>query len=342
MRKRKILELYDLMRTDGEVGIEIEMEGKGLMRAQEWGVGKYRNEWPWAFKADGSLRGESCEWVLLKPVPRTRVNEVLGMLWEAKEQVKAEFTPSRRCGVHIHMNVQQMTEQQVWNLLGTYIAFENILVRWAGEDREGNLFCLRATDAYELIDAFAQARQKQALHAVMNDGIRYASININSIARYGSVEFRSLGTPTDPQRISQWVRMLWCVRDASEEVKDLRDLLYRFSANDARELVLRVFGQRSVLRHLDNLDEMIKDGMRHLQDMLIVQPSKMRDLPPMMAGEGWWIGNAPPPRERGQVRLADPRWAVRPNAPQPVDPLAFFNDEPDFDGPDQDDEEDPE
>lgn len=333
MRKRKILELYDLRREDGEVGIEIEMEGKRLAHAQEWGVHKYGGQWPWAYKQDGSLRGESCEWVLFKPVPRTKVNEVLNMLWEAKTETKAEFTPSRRCGVHIHMNVQQMTEQQVWNLLGTYIAFENVLVRFAGEDREGNLFCLRACDAYELIDAFAQARQRQALQPVMTDAIRYASVNITSIAKYGSVEFRSLGTPSEPQRISQWVRMLWCIRDASEEVKDLKDLLYRFSANDARELVVRVFGQRSLLRHYEGLDGMIKDGMRHLQDMLVCQPSKMRDLPMGMAGDGWWVGGARDPF-RGRPERPQPRWG----GGDPLDEIAF-DDEIFPEEPDEEDEE---
>jgi hypothetical protein len=333
MRKQKILNLYDLRREDGEVGIEIEMEGKKLAAAQEWGIAKHGAAWPWHFKADGSLRGESCEWVLSKPVSRARVNEVLGMLWEAKDKVGGAFTPSRRCGVHIHMNVQQMTEQQVWNMLGTYIAFENVLVRFAGEDREGNLFCLRATDAYELIDAFTRARQGNMLVGIMNDQIRYASVNVNAIARYGSVEFRSLGTPTEPPRISQWIRMLYCVRDASEEIKDLKDLMYRFSANDAKELVMRVFGQRSVLRHFDGLDAMVKEGVRNLQDMLICQPSKMRDdMVNRMPQEGWHVGR---PGGRGN----QPGW--RPiGEVDPLDALDFFNEPREgFDDIEEDDEQ---
>ncbi|MCI0564270.1 MAG: hypothetical protein MN733_37830, partial [Nitrososphaera sp.] len=66
MRKKKIIELYAVQPRTGEIGIEIEMEGEKLMQAQDHGIKKHGKNWPWVFKMDGSLRGESCEWVLHK------------------------------------------------------------------------------------------------------------------------------------------------------------------------------------------------------------------------------------------------------------------------------------
>lgn len=297
MRRGKIAALYQRMPVDGDVGIEIEMEGVGLAGTQHEGMRKHGDAWPWAFKQDGSLRGESCEWVLYQPVNKAKVTETLAMLWAAKDKVGAEFNPSRRCGVHIHMNVQQLSEQQVWNLIGTYLFFENILVRWAGESREGNLFCLRASDAHELVDMLARVRLSGSFLPHMNDHVRYASVNINSIGRYGSLEFRALGTPADPQRIAQWVRMLYCIRDFSLEFKNLKDMLYKLSAADAKEFITGVFGPRSVLRHIEDADVLLREGMRNVQDMLVTTPNQMRNnvnLPP----QGWHVFDPDGPQPR--------------------------------------------
>src|ERR1043165_6704176 len=236
MRKGKIVHLFDRKRVDGDVGIEIEMEGTNLTGLHQHASLRHGVAYPWAFKMDGSLRGESCEWVLNSPIYKEEVPAKLAMLFDNREVVSATFTPSRRCGVHIHVNVQQMTEQAVFNFLCTYIAFEPVLVRWAGEDREGNLFCLRASDARELIDKLAQARVAGNLRNIMGDYIRYASVNINAIMRYGSVEFRALGTPTEPKKITQWVRMLYCVKELAAKFDDIRELLYALSAHDARDM----------------------------------------------------------------------------------------------------------
>jgi hypothetical protein len=324
MRKRKIVDLYDVRAQAGDVGIEIEMEGVGLAMLTEHGMGKHGADWPWQYKADGSLRGESCEWVLNRPVAKDKVNTVLSMLWESKDALRgARFNPSRRCGVHIHMNVQDLTELQVFNLIGTYLAFENLMVRWAGEDRQGNLFCLRASDARELIDALVQAKQAGNLNVAMTDQIRYASVNINSIGRYGSLEFRALGTPAEPQKISQWVRMLYCIRDLSLEFKSLRDLLYTLSASNAKEMIARTFGPRSVLRNIEGKEEMLRDGMRNVQDLLITHASHMRNQM-YFPGPGWHVfdPNDPQAMARWQQRQEQERRLLQPGRLRlaPADP----------------------
>ena len=69
-----IREIYALKPQDaGEVGIEIEMEGKNIHHGPIAG---------WNMHEDGSLRGDSIEFVLKKPQTRKNVNKKLEALSE--------------------------------------------------------------------------------------------------------------------------------------------------------------------------------------------------------------------------------------------------------------------
>lgn len=261
----KINEYYPLHDVGkAEVGIEVEMEGTNLPRRREHEI-KY-----WAITTDGSLRGEAYEYVLSQPIQRNEVQSALNSLWRKFNSVGSTLTPSDRCGVHVHINCQPLTIAQVFNMAILYFVMEDLLVKWCGEDREGNLFCLRSRDAEYLIPALIKDKAHGTFtNVASHNAFRYAAINFSSLPKYGSLEFRALRTPAEPGPIQQFVNMLLALKDYSIKVNDPEEYLKAVSGQGAEEFVTSVFG-RTLAKQLlcRDADDLILDGARRVQALV--------------------------------------------------------------------------
>jgi len=276
--------IYDPVK---EIGIEIEMEGKQLY---------IKRNRMWQQKRDGSLRGrESVEYVLAAPIERKNVNKELQKLiamlaFESKdgEYRKAILTPSDRCGVHIHINVQQLTFQQVFNFISLYLMFEQVIVGYCGESREGNLFCLRASDAEAFIDQMIECRRKSDLKELKygrgNAELRYSSINPNALFKFGSLEFRSLRTPSNLMEINEWVSILYQVKEASLLYDDPIRFIELYSMRGEDRFFDDIMGPVANLlrKKVKDVDQKLMDGVRLIQDVAYtqveIQPETLTDL----------------------------------------------------------------
>ena len=120
-----IREIYGLRGREGEVGIEVEMEGDGLIAKRT----------PfWSVTNDGSLRGRGLEFVLREPVTRERVAEAIDEL--EKLQVNG-WDDSDRTGVHVHINCQTLTWLETLNFIVLYLAINEEVAKrgWLGAFR---------------------------------------------------------------------------------------------------------------------------------------------------------------------------------------------------------------
>lgn len=187
----------------GDIGIEIEAEGKNLVPVDSAA---------WKTENDGSLRGrfpdECCEFVLTKPVSISKVKEVLTELKKAQEAATLNF--SFRTSVHIHMNVQELTHLQLINLVYTYLLLEEPLLSFCGKERKANRFCLRLQDAEGFMEHFSYLIQNtlRDFRLVNENSIRYAALNLAAINKYGSVEFRSMRGTLEVGVLQDWVSAL--------------------------------------------------------------------------------------------------------------------------------------
>lgn len=272
-KKKKVIEEFPDVHPypDREVGIEIEMEGKGLVRGPAG----------WETTSDGSLRGESCEWVLTRPVTEADSYVLLDRLQKHLVDHGTKLSPSDRCGVHIHINVQEMDVDDVFKFCILYLVLENLLVEWCGEDREGNLFCLRAEDAEYLIQCLLRAKQKGTFKQAVHEDIRYASMNITSLIKYGSLEFRALRTPADFNRIKTWIKMLLAIKRASYNYKSTEEIIEFISMKGGRTFLRTIFGELYNELNTTNLNNRIIDAARRVQDVAYVnrwKPKKKQGL----------------------------------------------------------------
>ena len=246
----------------GEVGIEIEMEGENF---------PMEDLDSWYSKADGSLRGaeeDKREFVLIRPCKRADSLARLNSLSADLKEHGSKIVPSYRTGVHVHTNVRDMTFNQVFTYIFSYYMFEDALMEFAGKDRVGNLFCLRARDAEGVGHLLEKAIKTRSLLPLFSDNIRYSSMNLKALKQYGSVEFRGLPFNGDFNQIQSWIQLLLAVKDFSLTVENPKELVALLSKKGGATLAKEVFGDLFPLLPKVDWDVLLLNSVRLVQRLV--------------------------------------------------------------------------
>lgn len=246
----------------GQIGIEIEVEGKNLPKGDgnPDGCPVSRN---WKYVKDGSLRGyDNAEYVLMKPIDFDEVEGALIELWDLFKSCDSRIDESNRTSVHVHLNVQPFFMNRFASFVGLYLSVEELLTAFCGDHRVGNLFCLRAIDAPAIVTKFKRFIQNDG-NEKLSDGLHYAGLNGNALSKFGSIEIRSMRGPQAYQEVLTWVSMLRRLYELSEAYTDPREVCAGFSSEGPVGFLYRVMGDLTpVLRAgIDYTDEQIRDSM---------------------------------------------------------------------------------
>lgn len=266
------------LKTKGDLGIEIEVEGANLPDAPKY----------WRREEDGSLRGEeNAEYVFRKPLTLDQTYAALEQLGAAYKENGSRVDDSVRAGIHVHVNVQDLSLIELFNFITVYVVLEEILVDHCGEGRQGNLFCLRAMDAGYLITTLRKAIAKRQFQALGHDDLRYSSMNVKSLSTYGSLEFRAMRGTGDMERIYNWAKLLLTLREVAKTFYDPKAVIQGFSEGEAAGFVYRCLGEQAgaFLEDTDALRK-VKSGMRRAQDIAYACNWELyREKPTYMVGE---------------------------------------------------------
>lgn len=245
--------------TEGDIGVEIEVEGTRLPQP-----GRF-----WDTTRDSSLREDgSYEYVLKKPSSKEDTLKALQYLDECYKESNTEVDDSVRAGVHVHINCQDLNILELYNFLVLYLMFEEVLVKFCGDSREGNLFCLRSKDAEYLVHAIQNAIISRNFSEFKDDDLRYASVNVKALTTYGSLEFRSMKGTRDMAHINTWVEILLHLREVARTFKDPEDMLSSYSMEGQLVFARKIFvGFWGLFSEYNDLDKMLHNGMRYAQDI---------------------------------------------------------------------------
>lgn len=268
----------------GQVGIEIEVEGKNLP------TGALMPK-QWRATADGSLRGqEALEYVLARPLPFDDVPEALNALWSVFRAKKSVFDDSNRTSVHVHLNFQKFHLTRMASFCAMYFTLEEVLTQWCGDHRVGNLFCLRATDAPAIISRIKQFIQADGDY-MFGDHMKYSGLNPYALRKYGSMEVRTLRGCSEPDVILSWVGILRRIYEISEDFKDPRRVCELFSGRGPTGFFEEILGPMAMIVRsgVPFTDEQIEDslyrGIRLAQDICycrdwsLYEPVNVKDDP---------------------------------------------------------------
>lgn len=213
---------------DGDVGIELEIEGSRLPRSVSGIPGC-----EWEVKEDGSLRN-GLEYVTSGPIDHSIVPAGVTHLYDALSSSKLNL--STRCSTHVHINLKGMNFGQICSFVILWSCFERVLTEWCGPTRVNNHFCVSLVDSKRMVSDWT-AFFTEGLVNFQNDR-RYASLNPMSMDRFGSLEIRTMEGCSSPVRVVKWVNILMAIKNfAMTRYSNPEILVSDFSAVGPRGLL---------------------------------------------------------------------------------------------------------
>lgn len=257
---KTVLETFKLYPCEGELGIEVEVESNSKLP-------NAINE-NWKVMLDGSLRGEAKEYVFNKPLNKKEAFEEINILYDV---LQGKINDSMRAGLHVHVNCQKLTMRELFNFLTSYYCLENLITEEAGEERQGNLFCLRLCDANYISTGIMSSLVTSDVKAdggiFTNENLRYAAMNLVSLSKFGSVEFRALRTPTTKEKVLEWVDLIHTLKiNSTTNFKTPLEIISSMSANGVTEVVEKLLGKHAKKQiSKPHFEESVYEGMRQIQ-----------------------------------------------------------------------------
>lgn len=249
---QKLFKVLNKPLQHGLLGVEIEVEAANPLpqEMKDWNV-----------THDGSLRGaHAAEYVLKKPLSLPATMSAIADLRKVLEPVDLQW--SFRTSVHVHMNVLNMTKQQVDCFIYSYLLLEEVLVAFCGKHREGNRFCLRVRDAENLVSEVSRFFAAKDFTFPQRDVYRYSSLNLDALKKFGSLEFRGMRGTIDKDVLDVWVNALVRLRSFSMKFGTIHEISDTFVCTPDDVFLEMVFGKAiadAITPKNGKLSEMLSD-----------------------------------------------------------------------------------
>ena len=251
----------------GDIGIEIEMEGEDLKypKVNESGI----PEMPWYAKVDNSMKGPGLEYYLWHPIHRKDVRSVLRQLKDFWKSTGGKPKPTECDAVHVHINCRKLTLDKTMTFIMLLVMLEDFLVRWCGDSREGNLFCLRSRDASGFLWTLRDILIKKSMIGnLSSEHLKYATINIAPLRHFGSVEVRCMQTPKDIMIVDQWVEMLLSIFDSAMKLENIRDVVDVMGFSPAEQFLDQVLGDNAKEFMFPDADQLLFEGRERVKQVI--------------------------------------------------------------------------
>lgn len=269
-------------RYQGDVGIEIELEGNHLPHSGCTAVGNVQ----WVYHNDGSLRAVGgigaggAEYVLSEPIGTADVRTATENLFRfLVMDSKATIQNSTRCSTHVHLNMQDMKVNQLASFVSLWAMFEDALSVWCGSHRAGNHFAVRLSDSNEAVDAWVRAFRVGNFHFPRER--RYLALNPHCLQTFGSLEVRLMGGIESPEPLVSWVDWLSRIKTAAKSPRfsNPETIAAEFSGYGARAFATDILGAEAV-RELEqacvaaeeDFEALIFQGFRRIQPVCFALP----------------------------------------------------------------------
>lgn len=258
------------MKAGDLFGLELECEGKNV---------DFGNDDPelirdWRPERDGSLRnnhGSSCEWIFNGPAVYKKAVERVETLFSYFTKRKAKLVTSNRTSTHVHYNMGDKNAYQLVNMFILFSICEDILDRYCGEDRRGNLFCLSSRHAEAQLRWVEDACFGYGNFAQIREDHRYCSLNLAAINKFGTVEFRGMRGLDNKEDIIEWLTILnsFC-EYGCYTMKSPVEIVEKISKNGPRGFIEEVFGKPNAQKLTaglsdDYLNVSVFEGLRLVQ-----------------------------------------------------------------------------
>jgi hypothetical protein len=172
----------------------------------------------WRFTNDSSLRN-GIE-LISHPLENGEILSALSALdIFYKRNSGAVF--SHRCSIHIHLNVSQITYEQLIVMLGFYLTVENLFFAAFFPHRKGNNYCYPLANTQMTQNDISRRR-------LSRETWKYAAVNCYHLMDFGTLEFRQHPGTKDVFQLLTWIKTLQNIFTYAQETKldDFKEVLW--------------------------------------------------------------------------------------------------------------------
>lgn len=274
--------------VDGSCNVGIEIELEGLSSSSVSSLVS------WNRVSEGSVNG--FELVLNRPTAGEdlfcAIDELRSLRIEDPSRV---FTP--RTSVHIHIDIRDLTFPQLINFITLATMFEPVLYNYVAEHRKHNHFCWQLGECQELIKRIHNVMSyantptlRSALnHEFSSGSTKYAGINLSSIPRYGSLEFRMHEGTAEAPALIRWINILMAIKNYAKHPERTPSNILETKQDEGIEAIFDTVlgGYKGVLEYQGVEDDILK-GIRVAQDFVHEMTRTNREVNlPQVPNETW-------------------------------------------------------
>lgn len=228
-----------LILTHAKVGVEVELENWDGTNPFTW----------WENHRDDSLRNNGQEFTTRGGLSgQALINAVAELTSKAKESGWSEGYP--RAGIHVHIDCTDLDVEkgELATFMSMYMLVEHAMFSWCGEWRRSCGFCDSLEDSTHDFNSLGRALYDQTgaeLRALLRaEGFcKYQAVNLMSLDKFGTLEFRQLPTTFDYDRIVEWINIIMQLKQAATEYENTMPLLAKFSREGATAFVRNMMGK---------------------------------------------------------------------------------------------------
>lgn len=241
------------------IGLEVEVEGDNLPNQVKG----------WRVENDGSLRGENREYVFPEPKTIGQAEELLKQLNLQILRSGSVIKDTGYAGIHCHVNVGDMEWRQLVRFASYWYVLEELLLRWSGELRTDNLFCMPLSAAKLPLEYMKEAITTGSLKTFESDEIRYAALNWKALPQYGSLEFRSMRSTLERKDILTWCKILLELREQALIERPLDWIISNPSILGKGFIKELLPTMHEEIDHYPDVEDALIEGVRNIQYFLV-------------------------------------------------------------------------
>lgn len=224
------------------IGVEVELEHVKIRDVFDW---------PWQVQEDHSLKKQGKEFTLL--VYHNYAKIAIRNLLESTLS-----KPTQRCGIHVHINAQDLTLEEIQVFLMYYMVFERALYKYSGK-RWTNIFCVPLREWMLSLDF-------DLLSNLVDMWQKYSGLNLLTLRELGTIEFRQMVSSHNATYIQGWINMIVALKQASKG-KNKDDVIQQITELNGTSgywhLMQQIFGDLAYALQYANLKDDLEDCIAH-------------------------------------------------------------------------------
>lgn len=238
---------------------------------------------------DGSLRNNGMEFV---SNPMTYSNAIFALnAFFDRNKAKATYNDdgsdamdsnySERTSIHVHINCQDLTMEQLATLCMIYETFERLLFGFIGYHRDKNIFCVpwyETNLSYQTVHYLSGGDTSK-----IRRWQKYTSLNLLPLQTKGTVEFRHMHGNSDREFIAQWLRIIGRMHAAaiSMTFDELKNTLIALNTTSHYDRTMEmIFREEANLLRVDGYLMTLEQGVLDMKYSLVSNTTKAKKAMP--------------------------------------------------------------